>query len=232
MTHVKTSPYYPQSNGKIERWHKTLKGESIRVSVPLSLEDARRIVADYVTHYNTLRLHSAIGYITPKDKLEGRDEAIFAARDRKLAEARERRAQLRQRDVTSGSVECQRVVTEDSTECQRVVTARPALDFEAVKSRIGIGAVLKLLGIETTKSQHRGSCPLHGSTRGTSRCFSANGQKNVFHCFKCGQSGNALELWAKATQQTPYAAALDLCGRLGIEPTIRDQKTGTGKRNP
>ena len=48
MTHVKTSPYYPQSNGKIERWHGTLKGDCIRVLVPLSLEDARRIVADYV----------------------------------------------------------------------------------------------------------------------------------------------------------------------------------------
>ena len=42
MTHVRTSPYYPQSNGKIERWHKTLKGECIRVKTPLSLEDARR----------------------------------------------------------------------------------------------------------------------------------------------------------------------------------------------
>jgi putative transposase len=30
MTHVRTSPYYPQSNGKIERWHKSLKGECIR----------------------------------------------------------------------------------------------------------------------------------------------------------------------------------------------------------
>ena len=57
MTHVKTSPYYPQSNGKIERWHKTLKGECIRVQVPLSLDDARRLVTDYVTHYNTVRLH-------------------------------------------------------------------------------------------------------------------------------------------------------------------------------
>ena len=35
MTHVRTSPYYPQSNGKIERWHKTLKGECIRVKTPL-----------------------------------------------------------------------------------------------------------------------------------------------------------------------------------------------------
>lgn len=228
MTHVKTSPYYPQSNGKIERWHKTLKGESIRVSVPLSLGDARRIVADYVTHYNMVRLHSAIGYITPQDKLEGRDKAIFAARDRKLAEARERRAQLRAGNVTSARVECQR----DVTECQRDVTEKLLIDFETVKSRVGIAAVLKLLGIEATKSQHRGACPLHGSTRGTSRCFSCHLEKNVFHCFKCGQSGNALELWAKATQQTPYDAALDLCGRLGIEPPTLAQKTGTGKRNP
>ena len=60
MTHVKTSPYYPQSNGKMERWFKTLKGECIRVKTPLSLEDARRLVAEFVAHYNTVRLHSAI----------------------------------------------------------------------------------------------------------------------------------------------------------------------------
>jgi transposase InsO family protein len=96
MTHVKTSPYYPQSNGKIERWHKTIKGECIRVLVPLSLDDARRLVTDYVVHYNTVRLHSAVGYITPKDKLDGRDQEIFDARDRKLTEARQRRQQLRQ----------------------------------------------------------------------------------------------------------------------------------------
>ena len=91
MTHVRTSPYYPQSNGKIERWHKTLKGECIRVKTPLSLEDARRIVAEFVAHYNEVRLHSAIGYVTPADKLAGRDRAIFAERDRKLDAARERR---------------------------------------------------------------------------------------------------------------------------------------------
>jgi transposase InsO family protein len=50
MTHVKTSPYYPQSNGKIERWHKSLKVECIRPKTPLSLEDARRIVTGYVNH--------------------------------------------------------------------------------------------------------------------------------------------------------------------------------------
>jgi len=91
MTHVRTSPYYPQSNGKLERWHRSVKSECIRPSTPLSLDDARRSVSDYVTHYNEVRLHSAVGYVTPKDKLEGREAEIFAQRDRKLAEARERR---------------------------------------------------------------------------------------------------------------------------------------------
>jgi putative transposase len=55
MTHVRTSPYYPQSNGKIERWNKSLKGECIRPGTPLSLEDARRLVEGYVEHYNDVR---------------------------------------------------------------------------------------------------------------------------------------------------------------------------------
>jgi len=96
MTHVKTSPYYPQSNGKLERYHKTIKGACIRVKTPLSLEDAQRIVTEFVSYYNHERLHSAIGYVTPKDKLEGRAEIIQAARDAKLAAAREARKAKRQ----------------------------------------------------------------------------------------------------------------------------------------
>jgi len=91
MTHVRTSPYYPQSNGKMERYHKTIKGDCIRVKTPLSLEDAIRMVTEFVEHYNNRRLHSAIGYVTPMDKLEGRAEAILAAREAKLAAAREAR---------------------------------------------------------------------------------------------------------------------------------------------
>jgi transposase InsO family protein len=96
MSHVRTSPYYPQSNGKLERWHKSLKSECIRPGTPLSLEDARRLVADYVEHYNTVRLHSAIGYVSPADKLASREPAIFTERDRKLDEARTRRKVARQ----------------------------------------------------------------------------------------------------------------------------------------
>ena len=91
MTHVRISPYYPQSNGKKERWYKTLKVECIRVKTPLTLEDARRVVADFVAHYNAVRLHSAIGYVAPADKLAGREPVIFAERDHKLDAARERR---------------------------------------------------------------------------------------------------------------------------------------------
>ena len=96
MTHVRTSPFYPQSNGKIERWHQSLKTECVRPRVPLSIEEARRLVAEYVGHYNRIRLHSAIGYVTPLAKLEGREPQIFAERDRKLEAARSQRQIRRQ----------------------------------------------------------------------------------------------------------------------------------------
>jgi transposase InsO family protein len=91
MTHVRTSPYYPQSNGKLERWHGSLKRECIRPGTPLSIEDARRLVEGFVGHYNNVRLHGAIGYVAPRDMLEGRAGFIHEQRDRKLEQARERR---------------------------------------------------------------------------------------------------------------------------------------------
>lgn len=95
MTHVKTSPYYPQSNGKIERWHKTLKSEALRRFQPQDPDHARRIVQTFVDHYNHVRLHSAIGYITPADRLADRQQEIWNERDRKLELAREIRRQRR-----------------------------------------------------------------------------------------------------------------------------------------
>lgn len=95
MTHVRTAPYYPQSNGKLERFHKTIKGDAIRPAAPRSREEGERVVADYVAYYNGVRLHSAIGYVTPNDVLAWRQHEIWKARDEKLARARELRAQRR-----------------------------------------------------------------------------------------------------------------------------------------
>jgi transposase InsO family protein len=216
MTHVKTSPYYPQSNGKIERWHKSIKTECIRVQVPLSLDDARRLVTQYVTHYNETRLHSALGYVTPMDKLLGNDVAIHAERDRKLAEARERRKLLRQ--------------TRHEHNESRADPSRPAIDFAAVRAALTIAQVLALLGFSPRSDhagQQRGACPLHGSTHGTARCFSVNTNAHTFHCFKCNRSGNALDLWAAANRLLIYDAAVDLCQRFNIPlPLLTAPATG------
>jgi hypothetical protein len=91
-------------NGKIERFHRTLKHDAVRTQTPLTKADADRVVANFVTHYNTERLHSAIGYVTPHDYLAGRQPAIHAERDRKLEQARERRrlARLAERNAAGG----------------------------------------------------------------------------------------------------------------------------------
>ena len=102
MTHVRTAPYYPQSNGKIERFHGSLKRECIRPRTPCSLEDARRIVAEYVWQYNHVRLHSAIGYVAPVVVLEGRQEAVFAERRRKIDTAQKRREDIRNLTAKEG----------------------------------------------------------------------------------------------------------------------------------
>ena len=91
MDQTFTSPYYPQSNGKIERWHKELKQTCIRPSQPRNLEEARASIASFIEDYNYQRLHSAIGYVTPYDKLLGLDTDLKVERIRKLTAAKEKR---------------------------------------------------------------------------------------------------------------------------------------------
>jgi len=67
--------------------------ECVRLGSPLSLQQVRELVEKYIHHYNENRLHSTIGYVTPRDKLEGREKKIFQQRDKKLEEAIERRLQ-------------------------------------------------------------------------------------------------------------------------------------------
>jgi transposase InsO family protein len=114
MTHVRTSPHYPQSNGKLERFHRTIKHECIRLNTPVSLEDAKRLVAAFIRAYNTERLHSAIGYITPLDKLNGKEEEIFKARDIKLEASRAARKRERGNSIALSSKANNRSLTKEA----------------------------------------------------------------------------------------------------------------------
>ena len=69
------------------------ESECIRPHIPLSLDGARRVIERFVDHYNTVRhpCRNYRNYVTPGDKLAGRERETFVNRDRKLAEARELR---------------------------------------------------------------------------------------------------------------------------------------------
>lgn len=101
----------------------------------------------------------------------------------------------------------------------------PGIDFKAVRDRISMAAVLELLRFapcESGGSQLRGPCPIHGSGSPTSRSFSVNVGKNAFRCFRCGASGNQIDLWAAVTKTELHAAAMDLCEKLDLDvPWIR-----------
>ena len=109
MDQTFTSPYYPQSNGKIERWHKELKKECIRSKQPDNLTEARNCVGKFVEEYNYLRLHSAIGYVTPYDRMLSLDTELQESRRSKLKLARENRSKrwltIRDSDL-HGPVDC------------------------------------------------------------------------------------------------------------------------------
>jgi DNA primase len=96
----------------------------------------------------------------------------------------------------------------------------PLVDFRQARREVGLGWVLGLLDwrpCESRGEQVRGACPLHGSTSPRRRTFSAHLGRGVWQCFRCEASGNALDLWARVTDQRLYQAVLDLYSRLGRE---------------
>jgi DNA primase len=96
------------------------------------------------------------------------------------------------------------------------------LDYAATRAQISMARVLGLITYRpcrTVGDQWRGPCPIcppphhaHGC------CFSVNLRKNLFQCFRCHRSGNALDLWVALTQLPLYPATLDLCGKLDLRP--------------
>ncbi len=236
MTHVTTSPYYPQSNGKKERWFGTLKRECIRPNTPLSLEEARRLVACFVEHYNTVRLHSAIGYVTPADKLVGLEPVIHAQRDRKLEEARRRRQQMRQ-DARGNLAPSRHAEPPCDAQAGRTRREPRSLDLSALRRQVPIAQVLRHLGyldaLRGSGPQRRGPCPLHDAPSDRHRSFSVHLGKGVFRCFhpQCQAQGNMLDLWA-AYHRLPVGEAAHSLANTFAPHLTSAEKSVTEKRNP
>ena len=81
MTHVRGAPYHPQAQGKIERWHQTLKNRILLENhyLPGALEAQ---IGAFIERYNHARAHESLSNLTPADVYFGRGEAILAERAR------------------------------------------------------------------------------------------------------------------------------------------------------
>jgi transposase InsO family protein len=91
LKHIRTSVAYPQSNGKIERFHRTISEEHLRKISMIDIDDARKQLNNYIDHYNNIRLHSALFYLTPNDFLNKRIDQKIKEREIKLNNARKNR---------------------------------------------------------------------------------------------------------------------------------------------
>ena len=90
IKHILATPFHPQTNGKLERYHQTIKRDVNQVpyELPADLEAA---IAAFVSYYNYRRYHKALGNVTPSDVLKGRRQEILQRRKEVKAQTTERR---------------------------------------------------------------------------------------------------------------------------------------------
>jgi transposase InsO family protein len=81
MKHTRGRPYHPMTQGKIERWHQSLKNRILLENYYLP-GDLERAVADFVDYYNHHRYHESLDNLTPADVYYGRGQTILLARER------------------------------------------------------------------------------------------------------------------------------------------------------
>ena len=90
IRHILAAPFHPQTNGKLERYHQTLKRNvnQLPYELPSDLETA---IVSFVSYYNYRRYHKTLGNVTPSDVLRGRREDILRRRREVQAQTIERR---------------------------------------------------------------------------------------------------------------------------------------------
>ena len=81
MNHVRGAPYHPMTQGKIERWHQTLKNRILLENYYLP-GDLEAEIAAFITHYNYLRYHESLRNLTPADVYFGRTQTVLIERER------------------------------------------------------------------------------------------------------------------------------------------------------
>ena len=81
MDHVRGAPFHPQTQGKIERWHQTMKNKVLLENYYLP-GDLERQIGAFVDYYNNARYHESLGNVTPADVYFGRDKAIIREREK------------------------------------------------------------------------------------------------------------------------------------------------------
>ena len=79
IKHILSAPFHPQTNGKIERYHQTLKGQVNQIPFEMPSE-LREAIESFVAYYNYRRYHEALGNVTPADVYYGRREQILSWR--------------------------------------------------------------------------------------------------------------------------------------------------------
>jgi hypothetical protein len=115
----------------------------------------------------------------------------------------------------------------------------PLIDLRQVRREVRLAVVLELVGwraCERHGAQVRGPCPVHRSSSPRSRSFSAHLGRNIWQCFRCGASGNALDLWLCVRRQALYAGVVELYQQLGqavpwleqtVSPGVNADKRGS-----
>jgi transposase InsO family protein len=96
ISYIRTKTYHPMTQGKIERYHRSMKN-LILLDLYYSPEELSKRIGEWVGYYNNIRYHEAIDNVTPRDKYFGRDQEILERRKKIKAETLRMRRHMNQK---------------------------------------------------------------------------------------------------------------------------------------